>query len=363
MLRATTLLLAAASAASAAFVPQPRCVDAPRQRRALAPAPTMAAKKDETAVAEEEEVQARQVLVDPMKTSLGMEADLLPHPGPPVQTPAEPQTTTTPLYVCVSRYTKGHMPSEALQQAYLTWLGESEVEIERAQYLGSDLDFSGDDVGDSMTEEEIAAMEAAEAEAEAALAAEEEGGSEGVREEERVEMARPALPFVLGNLHLVRSDSRHSLLNWLTTDPIGLEGGYQDVTALRWDRSEEKELCVPASGASRYAVLCLDRPNGEATRTATRSAHLSWLRESGRIHMAGPLLSPEEGEARIGTLLVVNGDDADDVERWAASDPYCEAGLFADVLVAPLLRYAVLNDPGADPAASPEATVDEAADS
>ena len=57
--------------------------------------------------------------------------------------------------------------------------------------------------------------------------------------------------------------------------------------------------------------------------------------------MAGPLLGGSGGAERVGTLLVVNGDDVDEVRDWAATDPYAAAGLFEGVTVAPLNSYSV----------------------
>ena len=65
-----------------------------------------------------------------------------------------------------------------------------------------------------------------------------------------------------------------------------------------------------------------------------------WLSACGRVRMAGPLQSAEDG-ASVGTLLIVSGEDCDEVRRWAAEDPYNQAGLFASVLVAPLTQYAL----------------------
>ena len=45
--------------------------------------------------------------------------------------------------------------------------------------------------------------------------------------------------------------------------------------------------------------------------------------------------------ARVGTLLLVHGDDVEEVRQWAAGDPYNSAGLFETVTVAPLNYYAV----------------------
>lgn len=65
--------------------------------------------------------------------------------------------------------------------------------------------------------------------------------------------------------------------------------------------------------------------------------------------MAGPLLTPTEDAApgavglgeRVGSLLIVNGDDLAEVRDWAATDPYNEAGLFESVTIAPLNSYGV----------------------
>lgn len=44
---------------------------------------------------------------------------------------------------------------------------------------------------------------------------------------------------------------------------------------------------------------------------------------------------------RVGTLLLVNGDDLDEVRDWVATDPYNRAGLFTSTTVAPLTTYHV----------------------
>ena len=82
----------------------------------------------------------------------------------------------------------------------------------------------------------------------------------------------------------------------------------------------------------------LDRPGAAELRAATRPAHLEWLRESGRVHRAGPLLA--DGTA-VGSLLFVNADDLADAEQWAADDPYKAAGLFSETTIAPLMQFAM----------------------
>ena len=55
--------------------------------------------------------------------------------------------------------------------------------------------------------------------------------------------------------------------------------------------------------------------------------------------MVAPLETASDD--RVGTLLLVNGDDLAEVEDWAKSDPYNGAGLFASVTVAPLNEFSL----------------------
>ena len=92
-------------------------------------------------------------------------------------------------------------------------------------------------------------------------------------------------------------------------------------------------------------IHCLDKPDGETLRSSTREKHLTHLRESGRVQMAGPLLAPPaEGDnegKRIGSLLLVYGDTLEEVRAWASSDPYSKVGLFDKVIIAPTCTYAI----------------------
>ena len=78
-----------------------------------------------------------------------------------------------------------------------------------------------------------------------------------------------------------------------------------------------------------YALICTDRPDGLETRKATREAHLAYVRETGAVALAGPLLD-KAGEM-AGSLIVLDLPDRAAAEAWAAADPYARAGLFAEV--------------------------------
>jgi len=86
----------------------------------------------------------------------------------------------------------------------------------------------------------------------------------------------------------------------------------------------------------QYAIICLDKPGQAELRSATRPAHLDYLkREVARVVYAGPLLD-DKGEAPLGSLLIMNFEDLAAARRFAAGDPYNEAGLFESVTVRPI---------------------------
>ena len=83
---------------------------------------------------------------------------------------------------------------------------------------------------------------------------------------------------------------------------------------------------------SLFAILCHDRADAGSLRADTRPRHLDHLIAiEEKILTAGPILD-EAGTPR-GTIIIAEFDDLAAAEAFAATDPYAEAGLFADVEV------------------------------
>ncbi|MGY6411883.1 MAG: YciI family protein [Alkalilacustris sp.] len=80
-----------------------------------------------------------------------------------------------------------------------------------------------------------------------------------------------------------------------------------------------------------FALICLDKPDAQALRKDTREAHLAYVAETGVVTQAGPFL--DDGEAMIGSLIILDVSDRSAAEAWAAADPYARAGLFASVTI------------------------------
>ena len=78
-----------------------------------------------------------------------------------------------------------------------------------------------------------------------------------------------------------------------------------------------------------FAIYCLDKPFSAALRAVTRDEHLAFIAaaEAVHVHVAGPLLN-EDGQKMIGSMLIVECDTLENVQAWAANDPYRRVGLF-----------------------------------
>ena len=85
-----------------------------------------------------------------------------------------------------------------------------------------------------------------------------------------------------------------------------------------------------------FALICDDRPDSLELRKATRDAHLAYIRETGVVVQAGPLLDAEGRMA--GSLVILDVADRAAAEAWAAADPYARAGLFAQAAIRPWMK-------------------------
>lgn len=94
-----------------------------------------------------------------------------------------------------------------------------------------------------------------------------------------------------------------------------------------------------------YAIIGMDSPDSLPARLAARPAHLARLnelREQGRLLVAGPfpeIDAEDPGPAGYsGSLIIAQFADLAGANDWARSDPYVEAGVYADVSVRPFRK-------------------------
>ena len=80
------------------------------------------------------------------------------------------------------------------------------------------------------------------------------------------------------------------------------------------------------------ALIAKDKPDALQTRLDNRPDHVAYLKSTGVVSQAGPLL---DGEAMIGSLVILDEADMAAAEDWAANDPYAKAGLFQSVELIP----------------------------
>jgi len=77
------------------------------------------------------------------------------------------------------------------------------------------------------------------------------------------------------------------------------------------------------------ALIAKDKPGHLDTRKANRDDHLAYIKSTGVVAQAGPVL---DGDGQMcGSLVVLDVADMAAAQNWADHDPYAKAGLFASV--------------------------------
>ncbi|PVA09784.1 hypothetical protein DC366_11720 [Pelagivirga sediminicola] len=77
------------------------------------------------------------------------------------------------------------------------------------------------------------------------------------------------------------------------------------------------------------ALIGRDKPGALQTRLDNRDAHVAYLKNSGAVAQAGPLM--DAAGQMCGSLVVLDVADMAAAEDWVAHDPYGKAGLFETV--------------------------------
>ena len=83
-----------------------------------------------------------------------------------------------------------------------------------------------------------------------------------------------------------------------------------------------------------YIIYQRDRPGGAAVRAAQREAHFAYLDAHADKLVLGGALLDEDGETRVGSVLIVNVASRAEAEAFSENEPFRAAGLFDRVEIA-----------------------------
>jgi len=76
-----------------------------------------------------------------------------------------------------------------------------------------------------------------------------------------------------------------------------------------------------------FCLTCIDKPGAMDLRLANRDAHLKYWGAADCVRIGGPFIS-DDGEAMLGSMLVIDVADRTAAEQLVEGDPYTTAGLF-----------------------------------
>jgi uncharacterized protein YciI len=84
-----------------------------------------------------------------------------------------------------------------------------------------------------------------------------------------------------------------------------------------------------------YVVYCQDNPETPNKRDQHYDAHRAYLKEATtKIVMAGPFLD-EDGQTRIGSMLLVEAESIQEVREFQQNDPFAVNAVWKDVFINP----------------------------
>lgn len=82
-----------------------------------------------------------------------------------------------------------------------------------------------------------------------------------------------------------------------------------------------------------FLINARDRKGALDVRLANRSAHLDYAKALGdKLLVGGPVID-EDGEAMIGSTIIIEAGSLAEARSWSENDPYAKAGLFETVEV------------------------------
>jgi uncharacterized protein len=131
---------------------------------------------------------------------------------------------------------------------------------------------------------------------------------------------------------LVMNGGADAVAAALAKDPYKAAGLFASVDAREWVLGMRSDGWSGGGDAPVFCVWCMDKDGARETRADTRPRHLQWWKDSGRKGMIGPFLAPD-GICAVGTMIVCEGESLEEVEAWAATDPYNCADMFEAVYV------------------------------
>lgn len=82
-----------------------------------------------------------------------------------------------------------------------------------------------------------------------------------------------------------------------------------------------------------YIITAFDKDNSLDLRMSVRPDHLAYAQEKGITVLGGPLLTEGDDPKPRGSMIIVEVDNKEEAEDFAANDPYNKAGLFEKVSV------------------------------
>jgi uncharacterized protein YciI len=87
-----------------------------------------------------------------------------------------------------------------------------------------------------------------------------------------------------------------------------------------------------------YIIYQEDKEGGEAIRAEARERHFAYLEQHKDILVLGGALLADDGDKRLGSVLIINVPGRAEAEAFSRDEPFRCAGLFKSVTITRMRR-------------------------
>ena len=91
-----------------------------------------------------------------------------------------------------------------------------------------------------------------------------------------------------------------------------------------------------------FAIIGHDKSNSMEHRMKVRPSHLEYIKQQAAVVKLGGALLADDGQAMLGSILLIDVADKAAAEEWSKNDPYRRDGVFGTVEIHPF-RAATVN--------------------
>ena len=139
----------------------------------------------------------------------------------------------------------------------------------------------------------------------------------------------------IGSVRLIEFPDRENAVNYINADPYTKAGIFQAINVERWKPGLDvrQRDYAQRDGNMQFIIHCHDVADGGARRAPLRQSHLDYLNAHQDMIVARGPLQSDDGSQTIGSVLIVDVADKQQVEAFWDDEPFNNAGVYESTTI------------------------------